>query len=195
MTDNRLQDTLAAFDAANAEDPNQSDDQGTLRPKEWLYGRRMSETLAAFRPEATEALQLAARCQHIRRWEIPRSDYPLGRTGYKKWRSQLALFHGEVAGKIMAEHGYEADTIQRIKDMLIKRHLKRDPEVQALEDVTCLVFLRFYLDDFAQKHDDEKLIDILQKTWKKMSEEGHAAALQLPLSPEMGALVERALSE
>lgn len=191
--DNRLERTLAAFDAANAGDPNREMDRGEAQPKEWLYGRRMSETLATFKPDASEALQLAARCQHIRRWESPRSDYPEGRAGYKKWRSQLALFHGRVAGEIMAENGYDDATIARVKDMLIKRNLKRDPEVQTLEDVICLVFLTYYLEDFAQKHDEDKLIDIIQKTWRKMSEEGHTAALKLPLSEPMSRLVKKAL--
>lgn len=191
--DNRLERTLAAFDAANAEDPNREMDRGQEQPKEWLYGRRMSETLATFKPDASEPLQLAARCQHIRRWESPRSDYPDGRAGYKKWRSQLALFHGKVAGEIMAEHGYDEQTIARVKDMLIKRQLKRDPEVQTLEDVICLVFLSYYLEDFAQKHEEDKLIDIIQKTWGKMSEEGHEAALKLPLSEPMSRLVKKAL--
>lgn len=190
---NRLERTLAAFDDANAEDPHREMDRGEAQPKEWLYGRRMSETLATFKPDASEPLQLAARCQHIRRWESPRSDYPDGRAGYKKWRSQLALFHGQVAGEIMAEQGYDEATIARVKDMLIKRNLKRDPEVQALEDVICLVFLSYYLDDFAQKHDEDKLIDIIQKTWRKMSEEGHEAALKLPLSEPMTRLVKKAL--
>ncbi|MAN51602.1 MULTISPECIES: DUF4202 domain-containing protein [Marinimicrobium] len=189
----RLDQTLAAFDAANAEDPNRETDQGESHPKEWLYGRRMTETLNVFCPDASEPLQLAARCQHIRRWESPRSDYPDGRAGYKKWRSQLALHHGRVAGQIMAEHGYDEETIRRVQDMLIKRNLKRDPEVQTLEDVICLVFLSHYLEDFAQKHNEEKLIDIIQKTWNKMSEKGHEAALKLPLSEPMGRLIHKAL--
>lgn len=190
----RLRQTLAGFDAANLEDPNTELVEGKPEPKEWLYGQRMTEELHRFAPEASEILQLAARCQHIRRWESPRSDYPDGRAGYKKWRSQLALFHGRVAGEIMAKNGYDEASIERIKNLLIKRNLKRDPEVQTLEDVICLVFLRHYLDAFAQKHDEEKLIDIIQKTWGKMSPEGHAAALKLPLSSDMQELVGKALA-
>lgn len=189
----RLDQTLAAFDAANAEDPNQELEQGQPHPKEWLYGRRMSDTLNNFCPDASEPLQLAARCQHIRRWDSPRSDYPDGRAGYKKWRSQLGLHHGKVAGEIMAKFGYDDATIRRVQDMLIKRGLKTDPEVQTLEDVICLVFLSYYLEGFAQKHDEDKLIDIIQKTWGKMSEKGHEAALKLPLSEPMGRLVHKAL--
>lgn len=190
----RLTQTLADFDAANREDPNSEWADGESHPKEWLYGQRMSEELARFAPDASEILQLAARCQHIRRWESPRSDYPEGRAGYKKWRSQLALFHGRVAGEIMAKNGYDSESIERVQNLLIKRNLKHDPEVQTLEDVICLVFLRHYLDGFAQKHDEAKLIDIIQKTWRKMSPQGHEAALKLPMSAPMQTLVGKALS-
>src|SRR5690606_5248782 len=102
--------------------------------------------------------------------------------------------HGDIAGDIMAEQGYDETTITRVKDLLLKRGLKRDDEVQILEDVVCLVFIEFYLEDFAAKHDETKLIDIIRKTWNKMSPNGHATALQLPLSEEMLALVTKALS-
>ncbi len=190
---NRLEKTLAAFDAANAQDPNTEIVNGKEIPKELIYSQRMTEQLYKFLPEASEALQLATRSQHICRWKIPRSDYLMDRQGYKKWRLDLAVFHGETAGKIMEENGYDEQLIQRVKDLLLKRSLKRDEEVQALEDVVCLVFLEFYLDDFASKHDEAKLIDIIQKTWNKMSEAGHASALKLPLSDAMLSLVTKAL--
>lgn len=117
----------------------------------------------------------------------------MDKAGYKKWRADLAVFHGEMAGKIMAENGYGDESIQRVKDLLLKRGLKRDDEVQTLEDVACLVFLEFYLEDFAQKQDEDKLIDIIRKTWNKMSAKGHEAALKLPLTPEMLQLVTKAL--
>jgi len=153
----------------------------------------MSDQLHKFLPGASEALQLAARSQHICRWKIPRSDYPMDRQGYKKWRLDLAVFHGETAGEILQANGYDQTLIHRVKDLLLKRSLKRDAEVQVLEDVICLVFLEFYLDDFAGKHDEAKLIDIIQKTWNKMSDVGHAAALKLPLSSAMLSLVTKAL--
>jgi hypothetical protein len=190
---NQLEQTLAAFDAANAQDPNTEIVDGKETPKELIYSQRMTEHLHKFLPEASEALQLAARSQHICRWKIPRSDYPMDRQGYKKWRLDLAVFHGETAGQIMHANGYTEEVIQRVKDLLLKRSLKRDEEVQALEDVVCLVFLEFYLEDFASKHDEVKLIDIIQKTWNKMSEAGHAAALKLPLSSTMLSLVTKAL--
>jgi len=190
---NRLEQTLAAFDAANAQDPNTEIVDGKEAPKELIYSQRMTKQLHKFLPEASDTLQLATRSQHICRWKIPRSDYPMDRQGYKKWRLDLAIFHGETAGEIMAANGYDEEHIQRVKDLLLKRSLKRDEEVQALEDVVCLVFLEFYLDDFASKHDEAKLIDIIQKTWNKMSATGHAAALKLPLSNAMLSLVTKAL--
>ena len=154
---------------------------------------RMTEHLHKFLSNPSIELQLAARSQHICRWKIPRDVYPMDRQGYKKWRLDLAVFHGETAGSILLDNGYSEEVIQRVKDLLLKRSLKRDEEVQALEDVVCLVFLEFYLEDFASKHDEAKLIDIIQKTWNKMSDAGHAAALKLPLSTDMLALVTKAL--
>ncbi len=195
---NRLQRTLAAFDAANSEDPNRELDQegadGEQHPKELLYAQRMTRCLAHFCPEASEVLQLAARAQHIRRWEIPRDTYPMDRAGYKRWRGQLALFHGETAGQIMAEQGYDQTTIERVKELLLKRRLQRDAEVQTLEDVICLVFIRYYLADFASKHPRDKLVDIIRKTWNKMSPKGQQAALQLPLDSELQSLLAESLA-
>ncbi len=179
MHNTRLAAALTAFDSANSEDPNLETVAGKPAPKELIYGQRMSRRLALFCPDASEALQLAARSQHICRWKIPRSDYPMDRAGYKRWRLDLAQFHGETAGTILAGLGYDEPLIGRVKDLLLKRGLKRDDEVQILEDVICLVFIEFYLEDFAQKHEEDKLIDIIRKTWNKMSAQGHAAALDL----------------
>ena len=191
----RLEATLADIDAANREDPNrETTSDGQDCPKEWLYGQRMTEQLASFYPEAPELLQLATRAQHIRRWDIPRSDYPAGRAGYKRWRSELGLYHGRVVGEIMARQGYNQADVDRVQAILSKRSLKRDPEVQTLEDVICLVFMRHYLTDFAKKHPEPKLIDIIQKTWRKMSHQGQEAALQLPLDEPLKALVSKALA-
>lgn len=186
--------TLAAFDAANAQDPNSETINGVKIAKELIYGQRMSEKLHAFEPDAALELQLAARSQHICRWQIPRSNYPMDRQGYKRWRLELAAFHGETAGHIMAANGYSDAEIQRVKDLLLKRSLKRDPQVQTLEDVVCLVFLEFYMEEFASKHDEAKLIDIIQKTWNKMSDRGHQAALQLPLPEAILTLISKALN-
>lgn len=190
----QLQATLAAFDAANQQDPNHETVNGQQVPKEWIYGQRMSARLADFQPDASVTLQLAVRAQHICRWKIPRSDYHMDRQGYKRWRSDLAQFHGETAASIMQSQGYDEEAIQRVRDLLLKRGLKRDDEVQTLEDVACLVFLEYYLEEFAAKHDEEKLIDIIRKTWNKMSIKGHEAALRLPLSDTMLQLVTKALT-
>ncbi len=189
----RLSATLKAFDDANQQDPTKEWVDGKPIAKEWLYAQRMTNQLHKFCTSPSEALQLAARSQHICRWKIPRDEYPMDRSGYKKWRLDLAQLHGEVAAEIMGQNGYGVAEITRVKDLLLKRGLKRDEEVQALEDVICLVFIEFYLEDFALKHDEQKLIDIIQKTWNKMSEKGHEAALKLPLSPAMGELVSKAL--
>jgi hypothetical protein len=189
-----LNNTLSAIDLANSRDPNTEWVNGQEQPKELIYGQRMSDRLHQFEPEASDHLRIAARAQHIERWVRPRADYPEGRTGYKKWRAELGLYHAQRAGEIMAEQGYEQDDVDRVKFLIQKRQLRRDPETQTLEDVICLVFLEHYLADFATKHPEDKLIDIIQKTWNKMSPKGHEAALKLPLTEDLRALVAKALS-
>ncbi len=191
----RLERAFAQFDRINASDPRMETVAGAREPKELLYARRMSERLDRFEPQASEALRLAIRAQHIARWEIPRSAYPEGRSGYKRWRTRLMQHHADLAGRILAEVGYDEVTIERVATLLRKQGLKRDPEVQVLEDVVCLVFLEHYLDDFAESHDDEKLVGILRKTWVKMSERGRSAALELPLSERASSLIESALGD
>ena len=192
----RFERTLAAFDAANREDPHlDRDEQGNAVPKELLYALRMSAVLTAFAPEASEALQLAARCQHIRRWTVPRDSYPMDRKGYLQWRTYLKKFHGEQATEIMQAQGYDSETISKVVDLLNKKNLKRDAEMQTLEDVICLVFLQFYLADFMPQHPEEKVVSIIAKTWKKMSEAGHTAALQITFSEEEKPIIAQALQQ
>ena len=190
----RLRAAFARFDAANAEDPNREEVGGAEQPRELVYAQRMTETLARFAPDASEAVRLAARCQHIRRWTVPRDTYPHGRDGYRRWRTDLARFHAETAGAILREVGYGDDTVARVGALLRKERLKADPEVQLLEDVACLVFMAHYLPAFARQHDAEKLAGILRKTWRKMSPRGQAAALKLDLEPGLQQLVARAVS-
>jgi hypothetical protein len=190
----RFAEAICLFDAANAEDPNQEPGpDGQPMPKELLYAQRMSACLAYVAPDAPEAVQLAARAQHIRRWSIPRSDFPLTRPGYHQWRNTLKKYHAELAGQLMQQAGYEPEMIARVQQLLQKQRLQDDPEVQLLEDVICLVFLEYYFLPFAAQHPEEKVIEIVQKTWPKMTERGHALALQLPFSPEALALVTKAL--
>ncbi len=191
----RFEAAIARFDAANAEDPNTEMFAGETYPKELLYAQRMTAWLHKLMPDASEGLRLAVRCQHIRRWVIPRRDYPMTRTGYLRWRTTLYKFHAQTAGEILHEVGYDEETIQRVQSLLRKERLKRDPEVQGLEDVICLVFLESYLADFATQHDEDKLLDILRKTWKKMSPHGHEAALALDMAPDVHVIVEKALAE
>ncbi len=189
----RIEQALALIDAANAEDPNREFVDGAARPKEMIYAERMTGWLEKLAPEASEALRIAARAQHIERWTMPRAEFPEGREGYFRWRTTLAKFHAERTAAIIAEAGYEADVIDRVKKLLRKHGIKTDPEVQMLEDVACLVFLENYFADFAKQHDEEKIIGIVQKSWAKMSPKGHDAALALDMPDDARILVEKAL--
>ena len=193
MSESQLQQAFALIDAINRTDPVTDLDAGVAQPKEWLYGLRMTACLAAFIPNASLALQIAARAQHIKRWTQLRSDYPLGREGYYQWRQSLARMHAHEAMAIARQVGCDNDEIVAIGRMLRKEKIKRDAQVQALEDVICLVFLQHYFSAFAAKHNDDKLIIIIQKTWQKMSATGQLAALKLPFSEAQQALLKRAL--
>jgi hypothetical protein len=194
MESERFQAAVARIDAVNAGDPNRETANGATHPKELLYSRRMTAWLDRMAPEASEALRLAARAQHIGRWRIPRGDYPMDRAGYFRWRTTLYKFHAETAGAILADVGYDPPTVARVQALIRKEKLKSDAEMQMLEDVICLVFLESYFADFSEKHDAAKVIDIVRKTWRKMSPQGHEVALSLPLEPAARRLVERALA-
>jgi len=190
----RFQRAIERFDEENGADPNRTVFQGTEYPDELLYAQRMTRWLARLDPGASEALRLAVRCQHLCRWMIPRSRYPMTRAGYHQWRTTLARFHADKAGEILREVGYEAETVRRVQSLVRKEGLKTDPETQTLEDVACLVFLEYEFSDFAAKHAEQKVSNIVARTWKKMSDRGRAAALALKLSPRDRQLIEQALS-
>jgi hypothetical protein len=190
---NRLDAALAGIDAANSADPNRVMVDGTQVPAELVYGQRMSAMLARVYPEASETLRIAARAQHIRRWEVPRSTYPMDRPGYLRWRKDLGRKHAEWTGEILAGCGYEQAEIDRVGALVRKENFRRDAEAQAVEDVASLVFLAHYAGDFAAKHEPEKVIGILAKTLGKMSEHGKAAAAGLDLSPGVRAALEAAV--
>ena len=194
MKEDSLRAAFDRFDAENARDPHLEPFEGANAAREWVYAQRMSAWLDRFAPGASEPLRLAARCQHIRRWEIPRDTYPMTRAGYHQWRNRLAQFHADLAAGILREVGYDEPTIARVRSLLRKERLKQDPEAQTLEDVICLVFLESYFADFARQHEEEKVLGILRKTWRKMSPRGQQFAMSLTLSPEARLLVERALS-
>lgn len=171
----RFNQAIALFDAANARDPNQDEGQ----PKELRYAQRMTEMIGRFAPEAGEVAQLAVRAQHIERWTVPRSSYPLGKPGYFAWRTGLYRLHAETAGALMQQAGYDEATIAQVKAAVGKLGIKTNPDTQLLEDVSSLVFLEHYMLGFAGQHaeySEEKWLDIVRKTWKKMSGEAQAFA-------------------
>jgi len=192
----RFQRVIRSIDQANGEDPNSEVVDGVAQPKEQLYGMRMQEWVEELDPGASEALRIAARSQHIRRWEILRSDYPMDRKGYLRWRTTLYAFHADRAAEILRAQEYDAETIEHVRTLLQKRNLRTDTDVQTLEDAAALVFLVHHLDDFLKRDDigEEKAIDIIRKTWKKMTKRGHEAASALTLSDESTALLEKALT-
>jgi len=189
----RFQTAIRRFDAANASDPNHEPGVGGSLPREVLYARRLTEWVLALEPNASEALRLAARCQHLCRWEIPRDSYPADRAGYLRWRRDLQQFHARKAAEVLTEVGYDAETIGRVQGLNRKQDLGRDPELQVLEDALCLVFLQYQLEDLMRKKDDETLVNALRKSWGKMSEAGRAAAAKIRLSERARGLVRRAL--
>lgn len=191
----KFQKALALIDAANGQDPNRENWQGRDWPKELLYSQRMSEWLARLAPNADEALRLAARAQHIRRWAVPRDSYPKTREGYLRWRAGLYEFHAQTAAELLARAGYDAATIERVGRILRKRGLKREADSQLIEDVACLVFIEHYFAAFAPEYDEAKVIDIVRKTWNKMSDTARRAALGLDLPGEVLRLVQLALAE
>ena len=145
-------------------------------------------------PEASEALRLAARCQHIRRWEIPRSNFPPDRAGYLRWRATLKEFHARIAGEILAEAGYGAETIRQVQELNLKRNFPHDPESRILEDALCLVFLEHQLPSLASKTTTEKILNALQKSWQKMTPEARELALGLPYAETEQILLKQALA-
>jgi hypothetical protein len=193
MSIDKLAEAYTCIDKANAEDPNTEKINNTLVPKELIYGQRMTNTIEEFEPNAPEALKLAARSQHICRWKIPRKNYAMNRIGYLKWREDLKKFHAQKASEILKNIGYDSEIIDRVAFLIQKKKLKKDADTQTLEDVICLVFLNFYYEEFLIKHTDKKVIDILQKTWCKMSKKGHESALQLSYSEKALDLIKQAL--
>ena len=167
------------MDEANARDPNTEEIAGLARPRELLYAERLTEWLLKLDPAASELLRLAARGQHICRWEIPRNRYPLDRAGYLKWRSELKKFHAEKSAAILRECGYPECSIRRVQELNLKSKFPHDPETQVLEDALCLVFLQYQFGDLAARTASGKMVSALQKTWTKMSAGARVAALAL----------------
>jgi hypothetical protein len=190
----RFARAIARIDAAHAEDPRRERTAAGEQAKELVYARRMTSWLERLEPAASEPLRLAARAQHLCRWRVARADYPEGRSGYLRWRRDCAELHARLAGEILAAEGYDAATIERVGALVRKRGLPGDPEALALEDAACLVFLEHELAAFAPKHDEPKLLGILERTWGKMSPRGRRVALALDLPTAARALLEKALA-
>ena len=194
MTNPRLEAILRLIDAANAEDPHRETWQGTSHPKELLYGQRMSAQLERLRPQPAEELAIAARGQHICRWELPRDRYPEGREGYLRWRTTLYDFHATRLAELMAKADYPPEGIARVGTLVRKRGLRTDPDVQLIEDTACLVFLEHYFPAFAAGQEPDKLAGIVRKTWNKMSPMAREAALKIDFPPAIAELLARTLT-
>lgn len=194
-TEQRRAAAIAAFRAENARDPRTLlDASGQPRARELLAAERLAAWVQRLEPHASEALLLASWCQHLRRWEVPRTEYEPGRIGYLKWRKALARFHADQTEKILSELGYEAELRDAVRRIQLKQGLTTETDVQTMEDALCLSFLEHELGDFSREHPDDKVIDIIAKTWRKMSERGHTHALRLPLGERELRLVQAALA-
>ena len=195
MPASRLDQVLERIDAANREDPHEEVAGGIASPREHLYATRLTDWVLRLRPEASEALRIAARGQHIRRWTIPRERYERTRRGYLRWREVLKAFHAEQVTQLMRDVGYPDDLIERVRLLILKKHLGTDSEAQTLEDALCLVFLETQFEELKRKTPEESMREIVRKTWRKMSARAREEALRLPLSVETKRWLSEALKE
>ncbi|MDN2663816.1 DUF4202 domain-containing protein [Psychromonas sp. 14N.309.X.WAT.B.A12] len=199
MSTQQLEQLIALIDDANNQDPNIVSLAGVEWPKERLYSQRMTEMLFRFKHDASEIIQIAVRGQHIQRWQSLRSDYPEGKQGYHQWRTNLYTFHANRVAELMQQAGYQADTIEQVKNAVGKKSIKRNPDSQLLEDIAGLVFVEYYMLEFANKHpeySEEKWMGIILKTWKKMSDDAHQFALAggITLPVPLQSLIVKAIS-
>jgi hypothetical protein len=200
MTQNAYEKAVSLIDAANSKDPNIETIDGRQWPKELLYSQRMSDMLERYKPAADDIIKLAIRGQHIQRWKSPRNAYPMDRKGYHQWRTDLYFFHAVTAAGLIAEAGYDEKALERVRNAIGKRKLKVNADTQLLEDVAGLVFMEHYMLAFAEKHpeyDEAKWIDIIRKTWKKMSVDAHDFALSgdLQLPEPLIPLIQKSVSD
>ena len=190
----RFEAALRRFEEENSHDPNLETVNGISHPRELLYAQRLTDWVLRLCPAASEELRLAARGQHICRWEIPRQSYPMTRAGYLQWRAALKKFHAQKTGDLLREAGYPEDVLRRVQDLNLKKHFPDDSETRMLEDALCLVFLEFQFADLAAKTAADKTINALQKSWQKMTEAARVEALKLNYGKREKALLERALN-
>lgn len=182
----RFNQAIANFDDLNRQDPTMEEAEGKAYPKEFLYSERMSNMLKRYASSASEALQLAARCQHVQRWKSARASYPMTKAGYYQWRTELKAFHADTARQVLLEVGYDEATVERVCALVMKALPSGDTEAQILEDVIVLVFLESYLEQFVASHADydaAKFADILHKTLRKTSANARSAAQTMIVLP------------
>ena len=191
----RFAAAIRRFDEVNSQDPHRETNDGKEIPRELLYAQRLTEWVLRLQPNASEPLRLAARSAHLRRWAIPRESYPATRAGYLLWRADLKKYHAQTAGEILRELGYPLATISQVLSLISKSSFPNTVESRALEDALCLLFLERQFADLAKKSSDEKVINALQKTWKKMTPAARAIALKLPYGPHETMLLKRALQQ
>jgi len=198
MTIENLNNTLSAIDEINRQDPNSIISNGTKQAKELVYGQQMTDCLMQYWPQANELLQIAVRAQHIKRWQLKRTEFSEGKAGYYQWRIAQGKLHAELTANIMIEQGYLQEQAEQCAAIIRKENLKTNSDSQTLEDVACLVFLMHYFDEFAAKYTEQdneaKIVRIVQLTWNKMSEQAHNIALALTLPEHLGAIVNKALA-
>jgi hypothetical protein len=190
----RFARAIRRFDEENSRDPNREVVEGVPQPRELLYARRLTDWLLKLCPDPPEELQLAARCQHICRWMIPRDRYERTKAGYLRWRNELKKFHAEKAGEILREVGYDNEMVARVQALNLKKDFPKTESSRALEDALCLVFLQYQFGDLAAKSTEEQMINALRKSWAKMTEAARAEALKLNYAPRELALLEKALN-
>jgi hypothetical protein len=199
MNSSRLTAVHSAIDKINSEDPNKTLVNGFSQPNELLYGQYMTACLEQYFPQSNELVKIAVRAQHIKRWDSKRNEFDEGKAGYYQWRIAQGKFHAQLTKSLMLENGYDENEAELTACILRKEQLKTNEHTQILEDVACLVFLQYYFDAFAAKYteanNEAKIINIVQKTWGKMSDRGHEIALSLTLPDHLAALVGKALAE
>jgi len=193
---NKLDAAFQLFDAYNKQDPRNFEWDGTTYPQEYFFAIKLYDWVLKLDPAASEELLLASRSQHIGRWEIPRESYPEGREPYLKWRKDLALHHATITGNLMKQAGYDAAEIERVSQIILKKRIKVDADVQTMENALCLVFLQYQYEDFRKKYRNEpdKMINILRKSLLKMDSHGHGFALGLNFTPQGLDLIKQAMN-
>lgn len=184
MRDERLERVLRDIDTYNERDPHH---------REKPYSERLTHWVLQLKPDASAALRIAARGQHIGRWTVPREAYPMDRGGYLRWRENLKRFHATTVAEIMEKQGYSSEEVDQVRRVILKKNIQGDPDTQTLEDALCLIFLESQFEELKRKTPDAKMVDIIRKTWRKMSVQGQTAALSLELPREHRTLIESAL--